>query len=152
MQMTDPIRWSTGLPDPDTERAFYDDVPTKRLLAWFVDMAIVAVITSVVAIFSLFALVLLLPLWLTVDFLYRWWTLSSDSATWGMRLMAIEVRRPDGDRLDGATAFFHTAGYLFSIVTFPLQLISIATMLMTERRQSLTDLLLGTAAVNLKAR
>lgn len=139
---------STGLPDPHSEADFYDSVPTKRALAWLIDVIIVAIICSFVAVFSLFTLVLLLPLYLVVDFIYRTWTLSSESATWGMRMMSIEFRRPNGERFDGGTAFFHTLGYMISIVNFPLQMISIVTILLSEKKQSLTDFVLGTAAIN----
>ena len=60
----------------------------------------------------------------------------------------IEFRDRDGQPFDGGTAFLHTAGYTFSVVTVPLQLISIVMMITTERRQGLTDIILGTAAVN----
>ena len=99
--------------------------------------------------FSLFTALFFLPLlYGIVSFLYRWSSLAARSATPGMRIMAIELRTLAGDRLDGATAFFHTAGYFFSVVTFPLQLISIAMMLFTPRRQGLSDTILGTAAIN----
>ena len=88
------------------------------------------------------------PLIAVVGFLYRWGTIAARSATPGMRMMAIEFRDRDGQRFDGGTAFLHTAGYTFSVVTVPLQLISIVMMLLTARRQGLTDIILGTAAVN----
>jgi uncharacterized RDD family membrane protein YckC len=83
-----------------------------------------------------------------VGFLYRWATLATGSATWGMRLMAITLRDRDGDRLDPATAFAHVMGYTVSMALFPLQLASIAVMFALGRGQGLTDLVLGTAAIN----
>lgn len=151
MDMTHHLQ-AAGLPDPDYEAEFYRDVPTKRLLAWAVDVAIIWMITAGLSVFTLFALPLLLPLFAVVSFLYRWATLAGKSATPGMRLAAIEIRRHDGARLDGGTAFLHTAGYFVSVITFPLQLISIAMMLATPRKQGLTDVILGTAALNRPAR
>jgi len=65
-----------------------------------------------------------------------------------MRLMTIEFRDREGHRFDAATAFLHTAGYAFSVITVPLQLVSVAMMVTTPRRQGLTDMILGTAAIN----
>lgn len=138
-----------GLPDPHTQAEFYDDVPTKRLLAWVVDSILIALIVFVLTLLSIFTALFILPLvWLTVGFLYRWVTIAGRSATPGMRLVSLELRRADGSRFDGTTALLHTAGYTVSVVTFPLQLISIAMMLLTERKQGLTDMILGTAAIN----
>ena len=137
------------MPDPETQPEFYDDVPTKRLLAWFADTILIGLIVAVLTLLSIFTALFVLPLvWAVVSFLYRWLSISNRSATPGMRLMSIEFRRGDGTRFDGATAFLHTAGYVISVVTFPLQLISIVMMLMTERKQGLTDMVLGTAAIN----
>jgi len=146
MDMTHNIR--TGLPDPDTHPEFYDDVPVKRLMAWVVDVGLIAVATAAISVFTLFLAPLFLPLFLVVGFLYRWMTISGGSATLGMRLMAIELRGADGERLDGLTAFLHVAGYTVSVITFPLQLISIVLILTTARKQGLTDMVLGTAAIN----
>ncbi len=146
MDMLHDIR--TGLPDPDTHPEFYDDVPVKRLMAWVVDVVLIAIATAAISVFTLFLAPLFLPLFLVVGFLYRWMTISGGSATLGMRLMAIELRASDGERLDGLTAFLHVAGYTVSVITFPLQLISIVLILTTARKQGLTDMVLGTAAIN----
>ena len=65
-----------------------------------------------------------------------------------MRLMAIHFRDNRGAPLDSGTALFHTLGYFVSVAVFPLQLISIITILLSERHQSLTDMVLGTTALN----
>lgn len=138
-----------GLPDPDTQPEFYRDVPTKRLIAWVVDVILIGLIVAVLTVLSIFTALFVLPfVWMAVSFLYRWITIGSRSATPGMRVVALELRRSDGTRFDATTALVHTAGYVFSVVTFPLQLISIAMMLMTEKKQGLTDMILGTAAIN----
>lgn len=153
MDMIDSPMTNDRLPDPQYDADFYKDVPTKRLIAWFIDVAAIAVITGFLTVFGLFLPLLILPLlFAVVSFVYRWMTLASGSATWGMRLMALEMRRGDGARFDGTTALFHTIGYVVSVVTFPLQLISIGMILMTARHQSLTDVILGTAALNKEAR
>ena len=152
MDTTHQTASGSALPDPEYDSEFYRDVPTKRLIAWFIDVAAIAAITMILTVFGLFLPLLILPLFFAVvSFFYRWMTLSSGSATWGMRLMALEMRRGDGSRFDSATALLHTIGYVVSVVTFPLQLISIVLILMSDRHQSLTDHILGTAALNRQA-
>ncbi len=142
-------RRPSGLPDPEYHAEFYADVPAKRLLAWFVDTLIIAIMVGVLTLLGFLIPLFFLPLlFAVVGFLYRWCTIASRSATPGMRFMAIELRNRDGQPLDGGTAFLHTAGYTFSVITVPLQLISVVMMLMTARRQGLTDIILGTAAIN----
>jgi uncharacterized RDD family membrane protein YckC len=149
MTMTD-TRW--GLPDPEISPELYADVPLKRFLAWIVDFIVIAVLTAIVLPFTFFTGLFFLPvLFLFVGFLYRWATIASGSATWGMRLAAIELRDAAGARLDSGTAFLHTLGYTVSVSVFPLQLVSIVLMLVSDRRQGLTDHVLGTAALNHRA-
>jgi uncharacterized RDD family membrane protein YckC len=141
-----------GLPDPERAPELYADVPVKRLVAWVVDFLLIAVLTAIVVPFTFFTGLFYLPvLFLFVGFLYRWATIASGSATWGMRLAAIEFRDASGARFDSATAFMHTLGYTVSVSVFPLQLVSIVLMLVSERRQGLTDHVLGTAALNRRA-
>jgi uncharacterized RDD family membrane protein YckC len=87
-----------------------------------------------------------------VGFIYRWIGLTRHSATVGMRLMSVEFRKADGEDFDSSTAFLHTAGYYASVAVFPAQLVSIVMMLMSERRQGLTDTVLGTALLNMRTR
>lgn len=143
---------ASGLPDPDYHAEFYTDVPSKRLMAWVIDVILITILTSVLTMLGFLIPLLFLPfLFAVVSFLYRWTTIASRSATPGMRFMAIELRDRDGHPLDGGTAFLHTAGYAFSVLTVPLQLVSVVMMLMTARRQGLTDTVLGTAAINRRA-
>ena len=144
---------TTQLPHPDTHPEFYEDVVSKRLLAWIVDVLIISVLATFLSIFTLFTAFFIFPLFYAViSFLYRWTSLARKSATPGMRLFAIEFRRGDGSYFDGGTAFLHTAGYFASVAIFPAQLVSIAMMLLTPRRQGLTDAILGTAALNARIR
>ncbi len=139
----------SGLPDPAREPAFYRGVTVKRGLAWVADAAVTLLLCLLALPFTAFTGLFWWPvLWLLVGFLYRWATLAGGSATLGMRLMAITIRDRRGDRLDPATAFLHTLGYTVSVAAFPLQLVSIGFMAALGRGQGLTDLLLGTAAIN----
>lgn len=149
------MTYADPLPNPQTHPDFYDSVPSKRLIAWFVDIGLTAVLAAVLSIpFAVFGMVLIVPLlfipliWACTGFIYRWMTLSSGSATWGMRLMSIELRDRDGHRLDGNTAFLHTAGTYLSFAICPLQLVSVASMAFSERGQGLTDMILGTTMLN----
>ena len=88
---------------------------------------------------------------LAVGFVYRTLTLAGGSATWGMRLFAIEFRTMHGERFDLGTAFAHTLGYSISLTVFPAQAVSMILMLTTPRGQGLTDHVLGTVAMNRRA-
>jgi uncharacterized RDD family membrane protein YckC len=142
-----------GLPDPVREPDFYAGVTLKRGLAWIADCFVTFALCLLALPFTAFTGLFWWPvLWLMVGFVYRWATLSSGSATWGMRLMAVQIRDRDGGRLDSATAFAHVLGYTVSVLFLPLQLASIAAMVALGRGQGLTDLALGTAAINRQAR
>ncbi len=141
------------LPDPDYQSEFYADVPAKRALAWVFDTLIVVglvllFILLTVGIGFFFAGFL----WLVVGFVYRVVTLANGSATLGMRLMSIEIRRHNGQRLDLGTAVMHTLGYTLSMSFVLPQIASIILMMTGDRGQGLTDLVLGTAAINRSAR
>ena len=139
----------THLPDPQTQPQFYRDVAMKRLLAWVVDMVVILIACVLILPFTAFTALFYFPLLiLVVSFVYRVITLANGSATWGMRLLAIELRRADGERFDLGTAFAHTLGYSVSWAMAPLQLISVVLMSTTERGQGLSDLMLGTVALN----
>jgi len=150
MTQTEPA-W--GLPDPDTQPEFYDDVPVKRFIAWLVDALIIfltALLISVLTIgigFFFFGFLVI-----AVAFTYRTVTLANRSATLGMRLAAIEMRNHRGERFDLATAALHTLGYQVSMSMVVPQIISIVLMLTSARAQGLTDHALGTVALNMAAR
>jgi uncharacterized RDD family membrane protein YckC len=106
---------ASALPDPDQHADFYSGVPTKRALAWVVDTVLTVLITVVIVPFTAFTALFFLPfLYLLVNFLYRWISLTRRSATPGMRLMAIEFRKSDGRPFDAATAAVHTLGFVIS--------------------------------------
>jgi uncharacterized RDD family membrane protein YckC len=141
--------YSAGLPDPTARADFYDGIRTKRLIAWVLDMVLIAVLSSILLPFTAFTALFFFPFFMLVTgFFYRWFTLSVGSATWGMALMGIQIRDGQGDRLSGSLAFWHTLGYTLSVAIAPLQLLSVGMMCLSPRRQGLSDLLLNTAAIN----
>lgn len=138
-----------GLPDPDTQPGFYAGVPFKRLVAWLVDFVMVALLTAIVVPFTAFTALFFLPLlYFMLDFVYRWATISGRSSTWGMRLMGIELRSRAGQRLDSGLALLHTLGFIVTSAMFIPQLLSAGMMLTLPRGQGLTDVVLGTTAIN----
>ena len=140
------------LPDPIAQAAFYENVPTKRLFAWILDAAIILGICLVVLPFTGFLGIFFWPLmWLVVGFAYRTITIANRSATWGMRLVSIELLNRTGARLDLTKAIFHTLGYIISIGIFLLQAVSIVLICASMRGQSLTDHVLGTVMLNKQA-
>ncbi len=141
-----------NLADPHTQPQFYSGVTVKRLLAWIIDTIIIVILCAIVVPFTAFTGLFFLPLlFLVLGFVYRVVTIANGSATWGMRVMAIELRASDGGRMDSALAFWHTAGYTFSCAVAPLQLISVVLMLVSARGQGLTDHAIGTAMLNRRA-
>lgn len=144
---------ATGLPDPDRDQQFYEGVQPRRLAAWFVDVLVVLVIGVPMALaFGLmtlgFGLALFPILVMSVGFVYRTATIAGGSATWGMRLMGIELRRRDGSRLDFGAALLHTAIYTVCFSVVVLQAVSVLGMLGSRYGQGLPDFLLGTAMIN----
>ncbi|NSX55295.1 RDD family protein [Parasulfitobacter algicola] len=143
----------SGLPDPGYQSEFYDDIPTKRFIAWIIDVVIVVLISIGISILTLgLGFFLFFGIMFIVGFLYRFITLNGKSATLGMRLVAIEMVRSEGTPFDTSTALLHTVGYYISMWFFLLQIVSIVLIIVTARKQSATDHVLGTAALNQKAR
>lgn len=141
-----------NLPDPVVQPEFYDSVAVKRGVAWVIDAALILALVIPIVVMTLFIALWFLPLlFFVVGFIYRVATITGRSATWGMRIMSIEFRDSRGEHFDFSQAFMHTLGYTVSMSVFPLQLISIAMMVLTERGQGLTDMLLGTVAINRRA-
>lgn len=140
------------LPDPQLQLEFYADVPLKRLLAWGIDTLIIVALVIVILPFTAFTGLFFLPfLGLVVNFAYRVICLANGSATLGMRLLAIEFRTAQGAPFGLSHALLHTLGYSLSWMMFLVQLVSIILMASQSRGQGLTDLALGTVALNRRA-
>ncbi len=141
------------LPDPETQAEFYEDVTFKRLIAWFIDTAAVFLLCVLVLPFTAFTGIFFFgALMFLLGFAYRVATIATGSATWGMRLMSIELRQSDGSRFDLSAAFLHTLGFTVSVMFPILQLISIVLMIASDRKQGLTDHVMGSVAINRAAR
>lgn len=142
-----------ALPDPELQVEFYADVPAKRLVAWVIDTIITVALTAVIVLLSAFTALFILPLvFFAVAFVYRSVTIARHGATPGMQLLAIGLRTSSGDIPTPVEAMIHTFLFLvFSAMILP-QILSIAMILMTARRQSPGDMLLGMAMLNRAAR
>lgn len=122
-------------------------------MAWVVDTVLVLVLCLLVLPFTAFTGIFFFPLlFLTLSFAYRVVTIARGSATWGMRLTSIEFRTVQGDRFDLQMAFLHTLGYSISWMFALLQIVSVVLMMTTARGQGLSDHMLGTVAINRRAR
>lgn len=145
--------YPSGLPHPVADARFYAGVPGRRLLAFLID-TVAIIILSVVATL-LFGLVTLgagffmgVPIMAAAAFVYRATTLAHWSATPGMWMTGIEMRRRDGSPFELLDGVLHTAGFMICLATGILQIISVATMALAPRGQGLPDMILGSAAIN----
>ena len=112
-------------------------------------MVLVGILCVIIVPFTVFTALLFFPfLMLVVGFIYRWFTIASKSATWGMRMMGIELRDHDGLRLHSQPhlCIQQAIPYLWQWPRY--RLMSVLMMLLSERKQGLTDHLLGTTAIN----
>lgn len=140
------------LPDPARQPQFYSSVPAKRLFAWIVDLVLIVFLCVLALPLTGFLGIFFWPVMLLVlGFAYRVVTLANGSATWGMRFAGIELRDSHGARFDLSLALAHTIGYSVSVAFPILQVISVVLMLTGARGQGLTDLFLGTVALNRRA-
>jgi uncharacterized RDD family membrane protein YckC len=148
--------------DPATQPELFEGVLTRRVVALFIDVVIMAIPLGFLALFIfMFGLVTLGLGWFLFLFfgpiaviwalLYYGLTFgSAASATIGMRMMDIEMRT-----WYGAPAYFvlgavHAIGYWLS-VSFLTPLVLLVALL-NDRKRLLHDMLLGTIVVNNAAR
>jgi len=142
----------TSLPDPDYQAEFYAFTAPKRLMAWFIDSLLIVILCLITVVLTAFVGLIIWPLlYLVIGFVYRAATLTSSSATLGMRFAGIELRDLSGRRLDSQKAIMHSAGFTFSMAIPVLQVISIIMMLTNPKGQGLSDALLGTVMLNRRA-
>lgn len=140
--------------DPALHPLRYEGVRSRRMFAFLVDVALIltlmvlaAIVVSVLGVFTFGLGWFLFPLiWPVVAILYEVFTKGGpSSATPGMRMMGIELRTNNGERLDYAMALLHSLGFYFSVTLLTPFILLVG--LFTPRKQLLHDLVLGTAAV-----
>lgn len=137
------------LPDPELQPEFYSDVPIKRALAWAIDLVAVFALSLVGVIMTFFVSLLFLPvLFATVSIAYRTVMLARYGATLGMMVMALKWRQLDGRSPDTMTALGYSALHAALWTVFPLQIASMAMILLSPYRQGLHDFFLGTTMLH----
>jgi uncharacterized RDD family membrane protein YckC len=134
--------------------AALEGVRTRRSVAFVIDFCIIGVIwvgcLFAAGFVGLITFGLLLPPTLAalalIPLAYHTFLIGgADSATFGMRMMDVEIRTWSGGRPGLVQAFLHTA--LFYILTLPLLIVSFAVSLFNDRKRCLHDILCGTVAI-----
>ena len=147
-----PFAW-TQEPDPLSRPELFDGVMFRRVIAYLIDVTIL----SGAVLFLWFLVVVTLGLLVPVAALvtpaipiaYHSLLIGGpNSATIGMRMMGIEVRRLDGGRPDLGLALIQT---LLFYATLALTGLLLIVALFNDRRRCLHDWLSGTLTVNTAA-
>lgn len=142
-----------GLPDPVRDAQFYAGVRARRLVAFLIDFAVITVVALLATLlFGVATLglgfALAAPIGAVVGFLYRYLTIARASATPGMALVGVELRRRDGKRFDAWDSAVHTALFTIMFVTVLPQIVSVAMMAFGSDGRGLHDALIGSALIN----
>ncbi|WP_340108607.1 RDD family protein [Pikeienuella sp. HZG-20] len=138
-----------ALPDPERDAQFYDGVPARRLFAFIIDFVLVWCMALAIGVLTLGIGFLMLGFIIfAVDFVYRVTTISNRSATLGMRLVGVELRRRDGGRFNLGDALAHTILFYIACSFIVLQLISVVLMAGSAMGRGLHDIPLGSTMIN----
>lgn len=139
------------LPDPATAPELFEGVLTRRAVAFIIDMAIIGLLATLIAIVGLVLGFLTLGLgWLALPIViplailgYYAATLGSPMrATVGMRLMDLVLTPTRGPPLDGWKILIHPLVFWITVwIAWP---ISLLVALLTPRREMVQDLIAGT--------
>ena len=142
---------STVLPDPVTAPALFENLLPRRVVAYFIDLAVILVISFALALAGLiagfftlgvawFALPVIIPVAILA---YYAITLGSPSrATLGMTAMDLVLTPTRGKPLDGWRILIHPIVFWITVwLAWPL---SLAFALFTPRQQMVHDLIAGT--------
>ncbi len=139
----------TNLPDPIYDTAYYEGVLPKRFFAWVIDAALIFTAMILLSIFTAgIAFVLWIPVHAILAFLYRWITIKNRSATFGMRVMNIELRNRAGHQLTEKEAALHTLVFLVGAMILLVQIISVAMMIGRPLNRGLADEITGAVMLN----
>jgi len=154
MAMSQTHATQTVLPDPATAPQLFDGVLTRRVVAYFIDLAIMGAMVAVLSLVGLIAgfltfglawaaLFVIVPVSIV---LYYAVTLGSHRrATIGMQMMDIVLTPTRGQPLDGWMAIIHAG--LFWITFWISWPVSLLFALFTPRRQMIHDLIVGALMV-----
>lgn len=145
--------WGEAPPDPLAEPALYDGVLSRRVVAYLVDVTLIAVLyvcaSLVFGLAGILTFGALTPLGIVVLAVlpvgYHTIFLGRQGATPGMRLFDLELRAWTGRPPDYSQAFLTTVLFYASVSLTAWLILLVAPF--TERRRTLHDLLAGTVMV-----
>ncbi len=155
IEIETPEAWRDAAPDPRARPGYYTGVARKRVLAYLVDVMVIAVLIGLlwVLFMALTALSLgllapvLWPIFTVVPLAYHVLLIGGErSATYGMRLFKIEVRAWDGRRPGYSQAALMTIVFYLSVALTSWLILLVA--LFDKRRRTLHDHLCGTIVIN----
>jgi uncharacterized RDD family membrane protein YckC len=139
------------LPDPATAPELFEGVLTRRSVAFIIDMAIIGLVATVIAVIGLVLGFLTLGLgWLALPIIiplailgYYVATLGSPMrATVGMQMMDLVLTPTRGPPLDGWKILVHPLVFWITVwIAWPISLI---VALLMPRREMVQDLIAGT--------
>jgi uncharacterized RDD family membrane protein YckC len=147
--------WQGEAPDPVAHPEYYEGVVARRVLAYLVDLVLIALVFAVlwllVGALTVMSFGLLGPLlWpalAVVPLAYHTLLIGGEgSATLGMRLFRIEVRTWDGRRPGYLQAALVTVVFYVSVVLTSWLVLVVA--LFNRQRRTLHDYLCGTIVIN----
>lgn len=145
--------WTGDPPDPIARPDYYDGIVLRRSMAYLIDVVVVfaiwtvlAIILSILGIITFGLLLHLFPLLAFVPIAYSTLLIGgSQSATYGMRLMGLEVRSWGGDRPNMVQALVMTLlFYATMIITW---FFGMLVVFFNVRRRTAHDFLSGVVVV-----
>ena len=149
--------WTGEPPDPVARPAWFDGVVLRRSIAYLIDGAILFIIGAALfialSIFGLLTLGLgfhLFPLLSLVPIAYSTLLIGGpDSATWGMRMMDVQVRSWSGERPNMIQALVMTL--LFYGTVMVTWFFGFLVVFFNARRRTVHDFLAGVIVVRRSA-
>lgn len=148
--------------DPDRHPEYFEGVVARRIIAFLVDIIILALPLMVLALMILIVGILTLGLGLLLFWLMpavaTIWALAyygfcfahPSSATIGMRMMDLEMRTWSGERSYFLLGAVHAVLFWISVTALTPLVLLVA--LLNARRRLLHDMVLGTVVVNNETR
>jgi len=143
--------------DPVRQPDLFSGVIGKRIIAFFIDVIIILVLTVIAALLvSILGVVTLGLGWLLFPIVfpgvglgYNAITIGGrNSATIGQRLMGLEVRMWFGGKVTPLIAAFHALLFWVSLYTAVLWLINVVWAFFDERKRCLHDIFAGVVLIN----
>ena len=145
----------SGGPNPVADPEYFDGIPIKRVVAYIVDVFVIAIFAAAVAVIAFVPVVLTLGMLkpfvvgviALIPLTYHTLLIGGDrSATVGMRLLGIEVRTIDGVKPGYVVALIQTVLFYVTISLTTWLILLVA--LFNDRHRTLHDFLCGTMIVN----